>query len=1057
MLLLAHPQTRLRHQVPERLQLRQLFLLPQQMRLHLLLHHLAGDHTTPEVMQEEKQAHLLGQEEQLPELQPFRNLVAQARLGVSQEEHEEFFRKLLGDVEEPTAPFGLLDVQGDGTGIEEAELLLDSKLARRIRERARKLRVSAASVCHVAWAQVLARVSGREDVIFGTVLFGRMQGGAGADRVMGLFINTLPVRIRIGEESVEASVRRTHEQLAELLRHEHASLALAQRCSRVPAPLPLFSALLNYRHSGGAARASSKEAERAWAGMEWVRGEERTNYPFTLSVGDLGEGFRLTVQTLVSINAKRVCEFMRTALEGLIEALETAPARAVGRVEVLPEAERDRVLYEWNDTAVAYPKEKCIQEVFEEQVEKNPEAVAVVYEEEQLTYGELNRRANRLGHYLRELGVRPDGRVGICVERSLEMVVGLLGILKAGGAYVPLDPGYPEERLRYMLEDSSPTVVLTQGHLMKLFSGLSESIPVIDLAEAAEWGEHPEINLQRAAVGLISKHLAYVIYTSGSTGMPKGVMVEHANVTNYLLWADDAYYHRAGSGSPAIHSIGFDGIVTTFFGPIIAGQTLALLPQGTEMEALARLSSPETVPFTLVKVTPSHLKLLNRAFSASQHSAPTRILMIGGEALVPSDVLFWQQRFPDVRLVNHFGPTETTVGCCTFEISEPIAELHSIPIGRPIANTRIYILDTYGEPVPVGVAGELYIGGAGVARGYLNRPELTAEKFVKDPFAAEAGARMYKTGDLGRWLPDGNIEFLGRNDDQVKIRGYRIELGEIEARLAEHAGVREAVVLAREDEPGEKRLVAYYTPTDTNEGSLGAEELRSHLSSKLPEYMVPAAYVRLERMPLTANGKLNRKGLPAPEGDAYAVREYEAPRGETEKKLAEIWAELLKVERVGRQDNFFELGGHSLLAVRMVSRIRQVLGVEAAVRDLFTHPILNDFARNLEGAVQTKLPPIVGVERSERLLLSFAQQRLWFLAQMEGGSEAYHIPFGLHVRGELNRAALRRALERIVVRHEALRTTFASVDGEAVQRIASIEESHFHLVEHDLRRESDVQ
>jgi len=362
-----------------------------------LLHHLAGDHTTLEVMQEEMQAHLLGQEEQLPELQPFRNLVAQARLGVSQEEHEEFFRKLLGDVEEPTAPFGLLDVQGDGTGIEEAELLLDSKLARRIRERARKLRVSAASVCHVAWAQVLARVSGREDVIFGTVLFGRMQGGAGADRVMGLFINTLPVRIRIGEESVEASVRRTHEQLAELLRHEHASLALAQRCSRVPAPLPLFSALLNYRHSGGAARASSKEAERAWAGMEWVRGEERTNYPFTLSVGDLGEGFRLTVRTLVSINAKRVCEFMRTALEGLIEALETAPARAVGRVEVLPEAERDRVLYEWNDTAVAYPKEKCIQELFEEQVEKSPEAVAVVYEEEQLTYGELNRRANRLG------------------------------------------------------------------------------------------------------------------------------------------------------------------------------------------------------------------------------------------------------------------------------------------------------------------------------------------------------------------------------------------------------------------------------------------------------------------------------------------------------------------------------------------------------------------------------------------------------------------------------------------------------------------------------------
>ena len=345
-----------------------------------------------------------------------------------------------------------------------------------------------------------------------------------------------------------------------------------------------------------------------------------------------------------------------------------------------------------------------------------------------------------------------------------------------------------------------------------------------------------------------------------------------------------------------------------------------------------------------------------------------------------------------------------------------------LSIGRPIANTRIYILDSHRQPVPIGVAGEIHIGGAGVARGYWNRPELTAERFIPDPFAGGVGERMYKTGDLGRWLPDGNIEFLGRNDDQVKIRGYRIELGEIETTLAEHPGVREAVVIAREDTPGEKRLVAYYTASDGSDQTIGAEALRTHLSVTLPEYMVPAAYVRLERMPLTANGKLDRKALPAPEGEAYAVRGYEAPQGEIETTLAGIWAEMLKVERVGRHDNFFELGGHSLLAVRVVSRIRQVLGVEVAIGDLFARPVVSGFAACVEAAKREELPPIERVERNERLALSFAQQRLWFLAQMEGVSEAYHIPFGLRLKGDLDGVALRRALDRIVARHEALRT-----------------------------------
>ena len=525
-----------------------------------LLHHLAGDHSTLEVMQEEIQTHLLGRADQLAAPLPFRNLVAQARLGVSQEEHEVFFRQLLGDVDEPTAPFGLLDVQGDGTGIEEARLRVDEVLARRLRERARKLRVSAASLCHLAWAQVLARVSGREDVVFGTVLFGRMQGGEGADRVMGLFINTLPVRIHIGEEGVEASVKRTHVLLADLLRHEHASLALAQRCSAVAAPAPLFSALLNYRHSPGVTQAPSAETLQAWEGMDWLRSEERTNYPFTLSVEDLGEDLALTAQTPVSVGALRVCQFMHTALEGLVAALETSPSTAVRSLEVLPESERQQLLYEWNDTRTKFPSDKCVHELFEEQVSKTPHAVAVVYEERDLSYEELNRRANQLAHYLRELGVKPDARVAICVERGFEMVVALLAVLKAGGAYVPLDPAYPRERLRYMLEDSDPTVLLTQGHLEELFSGFSATLPVLDLAAAVPpWRDQPEINPDRASIALTPEHLAYVIYTSGSTGMPKGVMVEHRNLCNLPLALDAALRLRGcDRRRSAVGTLSFD-------------------------------------------------------------------------------------------------------------------------------------------------------------------------------------------------------------------------------------------------------------------------------------------------------------------------------------------------------------------------------------------------------------------------------------------------------------------------------------------------------------------
>ncbi|HET8890585.1 MAG TPA: amino acid adenylation domain-containing protein [Candidatus Angelobacter sp.] len=930
----------------------------------LLLHHLAGDRVTMEVMQEEMEAHLLGRAEQLPAPLPFRNLVAQARLGVSPEEHQAFFRQLLGDVTEPTAAFGLLDVQGDGTGIEEARITLEPDVAGRVRESARKLGVSAASLCHLAWAQVLARVSGREDVVFGTVLFGRMQGGAGADRVLGPFINTLPVRIQIGDEGVEAGVRRVHSQLSDLLRHEHASLALAQRCSGVAAPTPLFSALLNYRHSSEAVRGVSEDRRRAWKGIGVLYGQDLTNYPVTLSVDDLGEGFVLTAQVAARIGSMRVCEYMHTALKSLVEALESTPGKAINGLDVLPEKERKQLLYEWNATGMEYPREKCIQELFEEQVERTPAATAVVSEEESVNYDELNRRANRLAHHLREIGVKADERVGVCAERGVDMVVALLATLKAGGAYVPLDPEYPDDRLQYMMKNASPAAVLTQPHLqerLKAFSG--RDLPVIALSPAARWQEQSAANCEHDEGGVNPERLAYVIYTSGSTGTPKGVMIEHRSIVNRLIWMQNAYGLKTEDAVLQKTPFSFDVSVWEFFWPLLVGARLVMARPGWHKDPIYLSETIERNRITTLHFVPSMLQAFLELGDSRRCSSVKRIIC-SGEALSADVAWRCREVLPLADLHNLYGPTEATVDVTSWTYPASGEKATTIPIGRPIANTRVYILDKNMHPVPVGVVGELYIGGVQIARGYLNRQDLTAERFVKDPVASQPGARIYRTGDLARWLEDGNIEYLGRNDYQVKIRGFRIELGEIEARLSEHPQVREVVVVAREDGGGGKRLVAYVVVAESKveeervrhslqehremeAGELSAM-LHTYLAGQLPEYMVPATYVRLERMPLTPNGKLDRRALPEPERDAYARRGYEEPQGETESKLAKIWENLLGTPQVGRHDNFFELGGHSLLVMQLMVEVQRSFGINISLRDVFISPTLAELAAALK-------------------------------------------------------------------------------------------------------------
>ncbi|WPN26096.1 non-ribosomal peptide synthetase [Pseudomonas marginalis] len=883
----------------------------------LLYHHIVLDHTAFDVVLREMQGFLLGRQVPAAAPMPYRNYVAQARLGVSEQEHEGFFRAMLGDIDEPTLPFGWQDVRGDGSAIEEHSLRLHSDLNRRLRAQARLMGVSTASLFHLAWGQVLAATSGRHSVVFGTVLVGRLQGGEGADRALGVFINTLPLRLDIDGQGARAAVRATHERLSALLGHEHASLALAQRCSGVAAPAPLFSSMLNYRHRGAATR--SQEAQQAWEGMQTLVNDGRTNYPLTLNVDDLGDGYDITA--LARVDAQRVCDYLQTALSGLVEALEHAPQHALDRLPILGAEERNKLLVEFNSTEVPYDLDQTLQGLFEAQAERTPEAVAVIAAEQRLTYQALNERANRLAHHLRERGVLPDTRVGICLERGLDMVVGLFAILKAGGAYVPLDPAYPQERIAYMLQDSAPVVVLAQATTHALLG----DVPVIEL-DHVTWQHQPATNPQ--VPGLTARHAAYVIYTSGSTGEPKGVINEHAGVVNRLLWMQDAYGLNAEDAVLQKTPFSFDVSVWEFFWPLFTGARLVMARPGGHKDPAYLCEVIEAQRITTLHFVPSMLDVFLAHGDVSQAEGLVRV-MCSGEALPGSLVRRFKQQLPGIGLYNLYGPTEAAVDVTAWNCARPEVP-DNTPIGKPIANTRMYVLDAQLQPVPLGVVGELFIGGVQVARGYLNRAQLTAERFLKDPFT---GGRLYRTGDVGRYLPDGNIEYLGRNDDQVKIRGLRIELGEIQARLSEHASVKDAVVVARDE-----RLVAYYTGEHTP-----VESLRAQLLLHLPDFMVPALFVHLDALPLSPNGKLDRKALPAPGMDARRVRAFEAPEGDTEILLARLWVELLNVERVGRHDNFFELGGHSLLAVSLIGRLRQE-GMEADVRALFEQPTLAGYA-----------------------------------------------------------------------------------------------------------------
>ncbi|MZF88578.1 amino acid adenylation domain-containing protein, partial [Streptomyces sp. SID5643] len=1011
-------------------------------------HHMIQDHVGLEVLLEEVEAFLAGHGDRLPAPRAFRDYVAQARGGVARAEHEAYFARLLADVSEPTAPYGLLDVRGDGADVVHGVERLSPEVHARLQAVSRRLGVSAATVLHVVWARLLAAVSGRDDVVFGTILLGRMNAGAGADRVAGPFINMLPVRMRTGDAGVRAAVAAMRGQLAGLLEHEHAPLWLAQQASGVSGDTPLFTATLNYRHVNDRSEQSTLE------GIRLLLTRDRSNYPLALSVDDDGTGLGFVVAAVSGIDAEAVLGLLRTTVDNVVGALETALDGGddvpLGAVDVLGEGERERVLVAWNDTTTGAGS-TLVPELFEARVASAPDAVAVVAGAVEVSYAELDERANRLAHHLRGLGAGPESLVAVCLPRGVEMMVAVLAAWKAGAGYVPVDPEYPAERIAFVLRDSGAVLLVTDEETgEELPAGRVRMVAVDDpltrMQLAAAPGTAPGVSAS-------AQQLAYVIYTSGSSGRPKGVAVTHGGLANYAAWASEKY--AAGDGGAPLHSsLAFDLTVTSVVVPLLTGGAVRAGREGGA-EGLADLLRAHR-GFDLAKVVPAHLPVL--AEMLPQAPGAARTWVVGGEALPGAVVRDWLARAPESVVVNEYGPTEAVVGCSVFEVRAGDEVGESVPIGRPVANMRLYVLDARLNPVPVGVTGELYLAGAQLARGYVGRPGLTAERFVACPYGGAPGERMYRTGDVARWNAQGQLEFDGRADEQIKIRGYRVEPGETQAVIAAHPQVGRAAVIAREDSPGEVRLVAYVVPEDQESDGPGgndglSEAVREFTAGRLPGYMVPSAVVVLDALPLTINGKLDRGALPAPDtsGTTGAGR---GPATIEEEVLCAAFAEVLGLEAVGVDDDFFALGGHSLLAVQLVELLR-AQGVSVSVRALFDTPTVASLAKSagteradvpenlIPGGATVITPemlPLVELSAAEveRIVatvpggaanvadvypLAPLQEGLLFHHLLaEGGEDAYLQPTVLEFDSRARLDAFLDALRHVMDRHDILRT-----------------------------------
>nr|AGZ05276.1 McyB [Nostoc sp. 152] len=959
---------------------------------------------------------------------------------------EIFWRRTLEDFTAPT-PLMVDQPQVHGSGVQptyqEQELHLSRATTQGLQSLGLQHGLTLSTLIQAAWAILLSRYSGEPEVLFGVTVSGRPASLSAVENMVGLFINTLPLRISIPKsEAILPWLQELQQKQAELQEYSYSTLAEVQKMSDVPPGVPLFESLVVFENYP----MDSLSAEPGeLLPVSKVENFEETNYPLTVAAIPKKEfliKFNYDTNRFASDTIVRMAGHLQT----LLEAIAANPQQQVSQLSLLTKVERHQLLVEWNDTQVDY-QDKCIHQLFEEQVKLHPEAVAVIFEGQQLTYQQLNARANQLAHYLQEKGVKPEVLVGIFVERSLEMIVGVLGILKAGGAYLPLDPSYPADRLVYMLADTAVSMLLTQQSLVDSLPENQAETLCLD----SDWQIIAHYSQQNPVSQVTSENLAYVIYTSGSTGQPKGVMNIHQGICNNFLQTIDVYQLTTADSEQnqrilQIAPFNFDASVLEIFLALTSGTTLVVAkPEGhKDIAYLINLISEHKITQTFF--VPSMLRVFLQQINLENCRCLKRVFC-GAEALTSDLIQQFFERF-NCELHNLYGPTEASIYVTSWQCT-PQSNYQIIPIGRPIANTQIYILDSELQPLPIGIPGELHIGGVSLARGYLNQPELTAQKFIGNPFG---NGKLYKTGDLARYLPDGNIEYLGRIDNQVKLRGLRIELGEIESILDNHPQVVQTVVILREDTAENQRVVAYVVRKDQ---SLTPSELRRFLQQKLPAYMIPSAFVMLSEMPLNPNGKIDYKKLPKIDEASVIQSPYLSPRNETESTLVNIWQQVLKVSNIGVNDNFFDLGGHSLKAISLVSKIQEKLGLPFQLKQVFLHPTIAEQAELLIACAPIDVPIIPRLAEQGTYQTSHAQRRFFVLQQMDLSNTAYHIVSTIKIEGVFQPSAFEKAMQVLINRHESLRTSFVLVNGEPRQIILT--DYHFHIGFQDWINQPDAQ
>ena len=938
---------------------------------------------------------------------------------------KEYWQKQMASMgSEQVLPYQLKATGATNFSPQELPLKIDPRLVQHVDALARKIKVSTASFLLACWQTLLWRLTGQPEILVG-IIYGEDKYEV-LHGMLGPFAKIVPAQMHFeGDFNFAEILKRTDETTRDVF--DWSEYLNPEDGPGENASTP--TAIFEHYECG--------ESHLAGTLSFSIEGLYTCMNQFGLKLSCVRKDLALFAELHYDANRFRAADVERLAAEfvTLLESVTKNPEAPVRELEILSKAERDRLLFEFNSTSRHAPGDKCFHELFERQVERTPLAVAVQFEDQQLTYAQLNERANQLARYLRRRGAGPETLVAIYLERSLEMIVSLLGILKSGAAYVSLDPGYPKERVRLLLAQANEPLTVTVERLKESLPGESKVI-CID----SEWKDIDGESKQNLNNLSTAENLVYVLFTSGSTGQPKGVAVEHRQLVNYLEGIGESINVTPGAGFATVSTLSADLGNTVIFLSLSTGGCLHVISQDRIIDAEEMAGYMSSHNIDCLKIVPSHLEALLTA-SQPEKILPRQCLVLGGEASRVEWIEKLQLLNPDCAIFNHYGPTETTVGVATFKVGQlqSSRDTQTLPIGRPLSGTQIYLLDSDLRLVPIGMPGEIYVGGAGLARGYLSNAGATAEKFIPNIFAIEPGDRLYRTGDLARHLPDGQIEFLGRADHQVKIRGFRIELGEIETVLTTHESVRQCVLSARNDVLGNKQLVAYVVAE--RDAALTISQLRDYLKERLPDFMMPAAFVFLDELPLTRNGKIDRDALPAPE-QAEKIGPARGPSTWGEELLVELWAEVLHLTEINTNANFFDLGGHSLLATQLISRIREVFHVELPLRSLFDEPTVAGLAKRIEAARREDVLGLAAeelkrVDRTEPMPLSFAQQRLWFLSKLEPESPLYNTRHVVMLSGRLDVDALQKTLDEVVRRHETLRTTFKEVDGMPLQVIAS--------------------